>query len=574
MNFPKRLLLYVILLLTLNIFCFSFVSLLGWIFDLSNNLSGVEAKNIAPFLSGIIVALPIWIFTWRFAQKTSTGSTFESNAKIRHLYFNIVLAIAVINLALFSYRFILGAHSLFSEFRFGYLASLIVWVPIFLVHIKPAQIQWFSETKENTDGSKKQIITNATGGERGRIHEFFLNITFLVSLVLIFISSRQIILEVLNYFLRLAAPGDVLLGSNSFDYNSGDISRLITGVGLWLYSWHFRIKNKDLDFRTFDVSIISVSQVFIFCVSIFVILAQFIELLFGLNNSQASFTGVFDFLPEVFSFSIISLLIWSYYSSSFLSMKFNVRFFYITSPIVKWIYRYSVRAISVLFLISSFVSVLVFLLGLPVGIFSPDLIESDSKWEFDVLSASISAAFIGFIVLRYINYKILKDSSEENQKMQVEKSYIYFVAILFLVVLIGALIAMLTIFINDLLGSGVGWSTLGIIRWPLAFSVSSLVILAIYRDNISNQLKFYSSSSSKEFKIEVLSGASFEKLKDEIGDQFKVRKWKSVQPVGKFKINEKQIESIQAELKKHGADKQFIFVEGKNKEVAVYYYTN
>ena len=36
----------------------------------------------------------------------------------------------------------------------------------------------------------------------------------------------------------------------------------------------------------------------------------------------------------------------------------------------------------------------------------------------------------------------------------------------------------------------------------------------------------------------------------------------------------KQIESIQTELKKLGADKQYIFVEGKIKEVAVYYYTN
>ena len=79
---------------------------------------------------------------------------------------------------------------------------------------------------------------------------------------------------------------------------------------------------------------------------------------------------------------------------------------------------------------------------------------------------------------------------------------------------------------------------------------------------------------AEEFKIEVLSGASFEKLKDEIGNQFKIRRWKSVQPVGKFKIDEKQIESIQTELKKLGADKQYIFVEGKNKEVAVYYYTN
>ena len=53
MNFPKRLLIYVILLVTLNIFCFSFVNLLGWIFDLSNDLTGADPPMIAPFLAGI-----------------------------------------------------------------------------------------------------------------------------------------------------------------------------------------------------------------------------------------------------------------------------------------------------------------------------------------------------------------------------------------------------------------------------------------------------------------------------------------------------------------------------------------
>ena len=114
MNFPKRLLIYVILLVTLNIFCWSFVNLLGWIFDLNNNLTGPEPTMIAPFLAGIIVALPIWIFTWRFAHRISISNLSESNSKIRHLYLNVVLGISIINIALFSYRFILDSQQLFN----------------------------------------------------------------------------------------------------------------------------------------------------------------------------------------------------------------------------------------------------------------------------------------------------------------------------------------------------------------------------------------------------------------------------------------------------------------------------
>ena len=557
MNFPKRLLIYVILLVTLNIFCVSLVNLLGWIFDLSNDLTGADPPMIAPFLAGIIVALPIWIFTWRFAQRISISNPSESNSKIRNLYLNIVLGIALINISVFGYRFILGFHQLFNEFRFGYIASLIVWLPIFIIHIKPAQKEWFSE--------------NA----RARIHELFLNITFLVSLILIFISGREIILEFLNYILRLIFPEDVLIGSNGFDYNPGDVSRLITGMGLWFYAWNLRIKKTDLDFRTVDISVISVSQIFIFFVSLFVILGQFIELLFGLNNIQESFIGRFEFFPEVFSFSIVSILIWAYYSSSFIPTKLGRKFFNVSSSINKWIYRYSVRAIGVIFIIAGAVSGLSFLLGLPIQFSKPDLLIPDEMgWETGVISASISATIMGLLIFRYINYRIKKDISVEEQKIKVEKSYLYFVAILFLVVLVGALIAMLTIFINDLLSGEIGLSTLDIIRWPLSFAASSLFILILYRKNISTQFKSSSVTSIKEYKAEIFDLGSLEKHKEQLSKVFKIKKWNSIENIGKFSIDKSQIENIPNELEKIGSNKDYILIDVDEKNIWVYYYNN
>ncbi len=557
MNFSKRLLIYVILLVTLNIFCFSFVNLLGWIFDLSNDLTGSDPPMIAPFLAGIIVALPIWVFTWRFAQRISISNPSESNSKLRNLYLNIVLGISIINISLFGYRFFVGFHQLFNEFRFGYIASLIVWLPIFIIHIRPAQKEWFSE--------------NA----RARIHELFLNITFLVSLILIFISGRQIILELLNYILRLIFPEDVLVGSNAFDYNSGDISRLIIGIGLWFYAWNLRIKKSDLDFRTVDISVISVSQIFILFVSLFVILGQFIELLLGLDNIQESFIGRFEFFPEVFSFSIMSILIWSYYSSSFIPIKSGMNFFNVSSSINKWIYRYSVRAIGVIFIIAGAVSGLSFLLGLPIQFSKPDLLIPDEMgWETGVISASISATIMGLLIFRYINYRIKKDISVEEQKIKVEKSYLYFVAILFLVVLVGALIAILTIFINNLLSGEIGLSTLNIIRWPLSFAVSSLFILILYRKNISTQFKASSVTSVKEYKVEIFDSGSLEKHKDQLSKVFKVKKWNSIENIGKFSIDKSQIENIPNELEKIGSNKDYLLIDLDEKNIWVYYYNN
>ena len=60
----------------------------------------------------------------------------------------------------------------------------------------------------------------------------------------------------------------------------GDLAALLTGLILWLYSWNFRIKKLDLNFRTIDLAVITVSQVFIFLISVFVIMTQSIYLIF------------------------------------------------------------------------------------------------------------------------------------------------------------------------------------------------------------------------------------------------------------------------------------------------------
>ena len=265
---------------------------------------------------------------------------------------------------------------------------MIVWAPLFYVHLNYAQKDWFED-------------------RRKRIHEFYLNITFIISLIIIFISLRSLVLDGLDYLLLLVSSNDVLVeNSTNLDIEGGQISALITAAGLWFYSWNLRIKKIDLNFRTVDLSVITVSQAFIFLLSIFFILAQGIMLLFdiGSNQSQGLYKTL-EFLPQILSFSIVSIIIWIYYSSGFLDT--GVRKFYKVDPsLIKWTYRYSVRAISLIFLISSSVSLLVFLIGIPITLSDEILITAEKKWEFDLISASISSFLIGVMTLRYISKKI------------------------------------------------------------------------------------------------------------------------------------------------------------------------
>ena len=48
MNTPKRLLLYIVSFITLNIFAFGFSSLIGWMLDLIGIIGDSQTQNIAP----------------------------------------------------------------------------------------------------------------------------------------------------------------------------------------------------------------------------------------------------------------------------------------------------------------------------------------------------------------------------------------------------------------------------------------------------------------------------------------------------------------------------------------------
>ena len=67
-----------------------------------------------------------------------------------------------------------------------------MWIPILLLHLNPSQKKWEKGNK--------------------RIHEFFLNLVFITSIVLIFISSRGLIFNILDTLLILISSDDLIVG--------------------------------------------------------------------------------------------------------------------------------------------------------------------------------------------------------------------------------------------------------------------------------------------------------------------------------------------------------------------------
>ena len=548
MSIPRRLLIYIVLFVTLNVYAVGFSSLIGWVLDLIGIIGDAQTQNIAPFLSAIIVCLPIWLFVWRYVNRGLGESSYEESSTIRNLYLNLVLGISTIYLSISIFGFIESIIKL--ESPLSALPNMFVWAPLFYVHLNYAQKDWFED-------------------RRKRIHEFYLNITFIISLIIIFISLRGLALDGLDYLILLVSSNDVLVeNSTNLDIEGGQISALITAAGLWFYSWNLRIKKIDLNFRTVDLSVITVSQAFIFLLSIFFILAQGIMLLFDMGSNQPQ--GLYktlEFLPQILSFSIVSIIIWIYYSSGFLDT--GVRKFYKVDPsLIKWTYRYSVRAISLIFLISSSVSLLVFLIGIPITLSDEILIAAEKKWEFDLISASISLFLIGVMTLRYISKKIESDS-EVSRKKDIEKSYIYIVAVFFLFFLIGALIAILTIIIRDLIGWSWSLSTIELLRWPFSFALNSIIILWFFRKDIISRFRAGADKKIEKKSVEILSSESLLRHKAELNELFNVKSFQVANKIGKLKFNKEGVNKIDSYLKKHEAKKYYIVEDGQ--DIILYY---
>ena len=547
MNLPKRLLIYVVSFVTLNIFAFGASSLISWIFDLSGIIGDAQTQNIAPFIAAIIVCFPIWIFLWRFSKKNIKSFPEEEYSTLRNLYLNLVNGLSLIIISTSTFGFfnsILKFDSPLSS-----LPNLIVWVPILLMHLKPAQLEWES-------GRKK-------------VHEFYLNLTFIVSIIILFISSANIISNIFDSFLLITIADDLILRSTSgVSVESGNLAAFMTSFILWYYSWFLRIKKVDLNFRTIDISIITISQIFVFLVSIFVIIAQFILLIFDMGgDTKESVYKKIEFLPQLIGISLVSIIIWAYYSSGFLKTRIR-KLYDIKSNSIKWVYRYSFKAISVIFLFLSSVTFLTFILGVPVTLSEENLIPSQKDWEFQYLSASISSLIIGILSFIYINLKISNDRDEYEHGVQ--RSYVYIVGIIFSFMLIGSLITILTILIRDFISWSFGVSSFEAIRLPLSFVFNSGLILVIYRNDIKNRLKNNEDIVINKNKLKVYSLDNLEKHKSLLSEKFEIESWGKYKEFSKFKLNKKGLENLIIKINSL-EEKDYIIFESDENNLILYY---
>ena len=172
------------------------------------------------------------------------------------------------------------------------------------------------------------------------------------------------------------------------------------------------------------------------------------------------------------------------------------------------------------------------------------------------------------MALRYISHKIESDS-EVSRKKDIQKSYIYIIAVFFLFFLIGALIAILTIIIRDLIGWSWSLSTIELLRWPFSFALNSIIILWFFRKDIASRFRAGADKKIEKKSVEILSSESFLEHETELNKLFNVKSFKVANKIEKLKFNKESINNIDSYLKKHEANRYYIVEDGQ--DIILYY---
>ena len=131
----------------------------------------------------------------------------------------------------------------------------------------------------------------------------------------------------------------------------------------------------------------------------------------------------------------------------------------------------------------------------------------------------------------------------------------------------------MTIIIRDLISWNFNLTTLELIRFPLSFAINSLIILLMNKNNITSRLNSKSKENNEKKSIQVISLKSFELIKENITNTYKISKWRSFDDIKKFKASKKGLYELSNTLSSlENKTNDYFLVEDDNGDILLYYY--
>lgn len=231
MNAARRWYIYLVCAISLQAVTWAVIALLRNL--LARGGGGVT--SIAFQIATILIALPIFLVHWLWAQRLAAREVSEREAGLRGLYHYGMMAgflapVIANAYSLFAYLFWLAAGRPGFDSSFGYESTPVRGILYNLIAIIVCALLWFYQQRVAAEDSKS--ITE--GDSFATVRRLYL---FVFSAWGLIMTTLAVIHMIRWIMFQVGSGNDALVLGGNIGYLMDEVARLIVGVPIWLIFW-------------------------------------------------------------------------------------------------------------------------------------------------------------------------------------------------------------------------------------------------------------------------------------------------------------------------------------------------
>ncbi len=555
-GFLKQLYYYLLGIVALGIAASGATLLLGGLLD-ERIIAGGETE-LALALALTLVGTPAWLYLWALAQRSVREHPAEAGALVRKLYIYLALGGAAA----------FGAGSLTEAltslltrgFNLSQLALPLVMSVVWAFH-------WRSETREGQPTETARLT-----------RRFYIYITAAYGLAMAGVGAAMALTATLGAAYD-AVAGTTLLSrgwSTLWSTETREGASLIVVGGAW-WGWHWlRIANADGPSELRHIYLYSFAAIggAIAVAAALSIAANVLTWALDTPGTPAAATH-FQFLSSSLTGLTLGIALWGNHAAVIGKEQAALAG---GQSAARRVYRYLMTGIGVATLASG----LVILLGTAIGILTPQPSATlgGQGWWKEPFAWGVSLALVGGLAWgrywRVLQLAALAHSDEERGS-QSRRTYLYAVAGVTMLLVLGNLSALLFILLRDLLEGEFGAETLHESKWAIG-ALLTMGVLGIYhwltlrqdRNATDEEPSRFAVPVRRKSIVVVATGSDMARqLETRLG--YGVRWWRAAESsAASSSIPEAELDVVEARIAEATGERVLVIAEGGEVRVVPY----
>lgn len=457
----RRLYFYVVAFAALMVTAFGVVTLLSALLDLpfhSITVVGDPTTQIALALAMLIIGGPVWLLHWFFAERSAARNADDRRAALRHLYLNLVLATALLNLIPSFHRsldWLLGTRLTYDPV-IPHIAMLLAWSVVWGYH-------WWTLRREGPEATRRTL------------HRWYLYGATAYGLGLLVLGAHGFLTAVLQQIYDALFARVLTTSPFWTDALRGSLAFIVVGAVAWAFHWVYAARG--------DTASV-LRQVYLYLVAVLgglaavlIVAGILIYRVLQYILDPAAFTPAshFSFLPEVLPVGFIGLLVGLYHWRVLQGEAAGAE---AGGRTVRRAYRYLTTAFGLGALSGGLGVLLALLIGLVTGPAS-----LTARWWRDPLSLAFALLLVGGPLWAYEWFRAeaeARDGDPDERRALPRRLLVYGALTLAILGLLGNLVYVLFRLLEALLQSRLSLGLFFDMRGNIAVVLVAAAVLAYY----------------------------------------------------------------------------------------------